>query len=89
MTEVITEPSPHPESPHQIEVTAPKSPGFWKEAWRRFRQRKLGMVALAFVDPPQIDFDDLYQRAEEIHALLGLDDGKDWVDGLYAWMDQD
>jgi peptide/nickel transport system permease protein len=49
MTEVITEPSPHPESPHQIEVTAPKSPGFWKEAWRRFRQRKLGMIALFFV----------------------------------------
>lgn len=47
------------------------------------------LVALAFADPPQIDFDDLYQRAEEIHATLGLADGEEWVDGLYAWMDQD
>ncbi|MGD9856733.1 MAG: ABC transporter permease [Planctomycetaceae bacterium] len=30
-------------------VKIPKSPGFWKEAWRRFRTRKLGMTALAFV----------------------------------------
>ncbi|WP_231739638.1 ABC transporter permease [Thalassoglobus polymorphus] len=26
-----------------------KSPGFWKEAWGQFRQRKLAMTALAFV----------------------------------------
>lgn len=30
-------------------MTAPKSPGFWKEAWRRFRKRKLAMIALVFV----------------------------------------
>ena len=44
---------------------------------------------ISLADPPQIDFDDLYQRAEEIHATLGLADGEEWVDGLYAWMDQD
>lgn len=27
----------------------PKSPGFWREAWRRFRRRKLAMGALIFV----------------------------------------
>lgn len=27
----------------------PKSPGFWREAWRRFRRRKLAMTALVFV----------------------------------------
>lgn len=26
-----------------------KSPGFWVESWRRFRRRKLAMIALAFV----------------------------------------
>lgn len=47
------------------------------------------LVALAFVEPPQIDFDDLYKRAEQIQATLGLADSKEWVDGLYAWMAQD
>ena len=28
---------------------APKSPGFWSESWRRFRRRKLAMLALAWV----------------------------------------
>ncbi|WP_437225208.1 ABC transporter permease [Planctomicrobium sp. SH661] len=27
----------------------PKSPGFWAESWRRFRRRRLPMMALAFV----------------------------------------
>ena len=27
----------------------PNSPGFWREAWRRFRRRKLAMGALIFV----------------------------------------
>lgn len=47
------------------------------------------LVALAFVDPPQIDFDDLYKRADQIQATLGLADGEEWVEGLYAWMDQE
>ncbi len=47
------------------------------------------LVALAFVNPPKIDFDDLYERAEQIQATLGLADSEEWVDGLYAWMDQD
>ncbi|MGO3130243.1 MAG: fused MFS/spermidine synthase [Alcaligenes sp.] len=46
------------------------------------------LVALAFVNPPKIDFDDLYERAEQIQATLGLADSEEWVDGLYAWMDQ-
>jgi len=35
----------------QTEATraAAPSPSFWAEAWHRFRQRKLGMLALAFV----------------------------------------
>ena len=28
---------------------APKSPGFWKEAWQRFRRQKLAMVALGYI----------------------------------------
>ncbi len=27
----------------------PKSPGFWQEAWKRFKQRKLAMISLVFV----------------------------------------
>ena len=27
----------------------PKSPGFWREAWSRFRRRRLSMIALVFV----------------------------------------
>lgn len=30
-------------------IAKPPSAGFWLEAWRRFRRRKLAMVALAFV----------------------------------------
>jgi peptide/nickel transport system permease protein len=31
------------------EVPLGTSPGFWREAWRRFRKRKLAMLAIAFV----------------------------------------
>ncbi len=41
------EPAPTPAGP--LRVVIPKSPSFWKEAWQRFRQRKLGMIALLFV----------------------------------------
>lgn len=41
------EPAPTPAGPlHAVIV---KSPGFWREAWGRFRARKLAMTALAFV----------------------------------------
>jgi peptide/nickel transport system permease protein len=30
-------------------IARPPSPGFWLEAWRRFRRRKLPMIALGFV----------------------------------------
>ena len=30
-------------------IASPPSAGFWLEAWRRFRRRKLSMIALAFV----------------------------------------
>jgi peptide/nickel transport system permease protein len=49
MTNAASESSPHAEPPPVTPVTAPKSPGFWKEAWHRFRQRKLAMIALLFV----------------------------------------
>lgn len=47
------------------------------------------IVAIAFKNAPQIDFADLYERAERIQAKYGLNDARRWVDGLYAWMDQD
>lgn len=47
------------------------------------------IVAIAFKQAPQIDFDELYERAERIRSRLGLDDARNWVDGLYAWMEQD
>lgn len=43
------------------------------------------MVAIAFKQPPSVDFDDLYARAKEIHATLGLP-AETWVDGLHSWM---
>ena len=40
-------------TPPEVEVTlaesAEPSAGFWLESWRRFRKRKLAVVALAFV----------------------------------------
>ncbi len=41
------EPAPTPAGP--LHAIVPNSPGFWSEAWRRFRTRKLAMIALAFV----------------------------------------
>ena len=41
-------PSDSVEIPPSLE-RLPKSPGFWKEAWKRFRRRKLGMIALVFI----------------------------------------
>src|SRR3546814_18980313 len=46
------------------------------------------MVAIAFKQSPSVDFDDLYARAKEIHATLGLP-AETWVDGLHSWMSQD
>jgi peptide/nickel transport system permease protein len=46
-TPIATEPVPKGEP--QREPSPGKSPGFWAESWKRFRQRKLAMLALAFV----------------------------------------
>jgi peptide/nickel transport system permease protein len=35
--------------PVDVPVKLEQSPGFWTEAWKRFRQRRLAMVALVFV----------------------------------------
>lgn len=43
------------------------------------------MVAIAFKQSPSVDFDDLYARAADIRATLGLA-AKTWVDGLHSWM---
>ncbi|WP_341667794.1 spermine/spermidine synthase domain-containing protein [Alcaligenes sp. SDU_A2] len=47
------------------------------------------IVAIAFNEAPQIDFDELYERADRIQAQWDLFDARRWVDGLYAWMEQD
>ncbi len=46
------------------------------------------MVAIAFKQAPSVDFDELYERAQEIHAISGLP-ARTWVDGLYKWMAHD
>src|SRR5690606_22550611 len=38
-----------PEVETMLAETAEPSAGFWLESWRRFRKRKLAVVALAFV----------------------------------------
>lgn len=43
------------------------------------------IVAIAFKQPPSIDFDDLYTRADHISTTYGLP-AKSWVDGLLCWM---
>lgn len=45
------------------------------------------VVAIAFKSAPQLDFEELYQRANDVGQRLGLP-AKSWVDGLYAWMDR-
>ncbi|WP_237173712.1 spermidine synthase [Paracandidimonas lactea] len=46
------------------------------------------MVAIAFKQPPSVDFDDLHTRATEIRATLGLP-AETWVKGLHRWMSSD
>lgn len=46
------------------------------------------IVAIAFKQAPSVDFHDLYNRAEQIHARLGLP-AHTWVDGLHEWMSHD
>jgi peptide/nickel transport system permease protein len=48
MSEPATRPGPTP-PPHAAAATAPASPGFLAESWRRFRGRKLAITALGFV----------------------------------------
>lgn len=45
------------------------------------------IVALAFKKAPDTTFPDLYEKADAIRKATGLQ-AKRWVDGLYAWMDQ-
>jgi len=45
-------------------------------------------VAIAFKQSPSADFDELYVRAAEIHATLGLP-AQTWVTGLHKWMSYD
>jgi peptide/nickel transport system permease protein len=35
--------------PAETALVPPSSPGFWRQAWGRFRRRKLAMIALAYV----------------------------------------
>lgn len=46
------------------------------------------IVAIAFKEPPSIDFDDLYARARHISTTSGLP-AESWVTGLYRWMSRD
>ncbi len=36
-------------SPEASKKTAPQSPGYWRQTWRRFRRNRLALVALAYV----------------------------------------
>lgn len=45
------------------------------------------IVAIGFKSAPSLEFDDLYQRADQLATQLGLP-ARDWVDGLYQWMEQ-
>lgn len=46
------------------------------------------IVAIAFKNPPSVDFDDLYHRATQITMAYGLD-AANWVEGLEQWMQGD
>lgn len=46
------------------------------------------IVAIAFKNPPSVDFDLLYERATQITMAYGLA-ASDWVDGLEQWMQGD
>jgi len=43
------------------------------------------IVAIAFKQPPSVDFGDLYVRADEIEETLALP-ARTWVEGLQEWM---
>jgi len=45
------------------------------------------MVAIAFKDAPEIDFETLYKRAEVIRRTTKLK-AVNWVDDLYIWMQE-
>ncbi|MGO3891013.1 MAG: spermidine synthase [Paenalcaligenes sp.] len=46
------------------------------------------LIAIAFKNPPQIEFEKLYQDASILEAQLGLP-ARDWVDDLLEWMQAD
>lgn len=46
------------------------------------------IVAIAFKNPPAVDFEDLYNRATQITMAYGLD-AANWVEGLEQWMQGD
>lgn len=46
------------------------------------------IVAIAFKNPPAVDFDELYARATQITMAYGLP-ASEWVEGLEAWMQGD
>lgn len=46
------------------------------------------IVAIAFKNPPAVDFDDLYAKATQITMAYGLP-AAEWVEGLEAWMQGD
>ena len=45
------------------------------------------MVAIAFKEAPEIDFETLYQQAEAIRRTIRLK-AVNWVDDLYTWMQE-
>lgn len=46
------------------------------------------IVAIAFKNPPSVDFDELYARATQITMAYGLA-ASEWVEGLEQWMQGD
>lgn len=46
------------------------------------------IVAIAFKNPPSVDFDLLYEHATQITMAYGLP-ASEWVDGLEQWMQGD
>lgn len=46
------------------------------------------IVAIAFKDPPSVDFEALYERATQLTMAYGLP-AADWVQGLEEWMQGD
>lgn len=46
------------------------------------------IVAIAFKDPPSVDFDELYDKAKHITSTYGIP-AAEWVEGLEQWMQGD